>query len=95
MTEKYNERNNLMSELHTLLNQAKATVAELEMAIMRENNAHNAKIAKTVTQETREPLNDAQRIKPLWASKQFQQQALSQSDAKSLQTEPPYENLIQ
>lgn len=67
-------------------------LAEIEMAIMRENNAHDAKIARTVTQQTKELLNRAQQPRPLWATRKYQEQAMEQSDVEDT---PPYENLIQ
>lgn len=93
--ERYNERSELLSELHSLRNHLIGQLAEVDMAIMRENNAFDAKRAKTVTQQTRELLHQAQQPRPLWSTRQYQEQAFAQEDAKATQLGPPYEHLTQ
>lgn len=93
--EKWTERAELLSELHHLKNHLIGQLAEVDMAIRREENAFDVKKLKTVTQQTKELLNKAQQPRPLWSMAEYQRQALSQDDAKSMQNQPPYENLIQ
>jgi len=96
MKEGYNERSELLSELYTIKNQLLGELMEVDMAIMREKNAFDAKRARTVTQQTKEVLRKLQGPpRPLWAADGYQRQAMEQSDAKQLQTEPPYKNLLQ
>ena len=90
----WNERNELLSELYTLRNHLIGQIGEVDLAIMREKNAHDAKIAQTVTQQTKELLNRSQKVIPLWTTTQYQQQAMEQSDAKQMEN-PPYDHLVQ
>lgn len=77
--ERWTERTELLSELHTIKNRLLGELAEVNMAIMREENAHDAKKLKTVTLQTKEFINN-QRPKPLWSTPQYQEQAYKQSD---------------
>jgi hypothetical protein len=66
--EKWTERSEYISDLHRLRNYLIAQIVEVDMAIMREENAHDAKKAKTVTQQTKELLHKSQRIIPPYES---------------------------
>lgn len=82
--ERYTERNELISELHILRNQLIAQLAEVNMAIMRENNHPEAKARKTVTLQTQQLLNHSRRVDSLWSTKEYQQQAFAQSDVNDV-----------
>lgn len=97
--EKWTPRAEYLSELHHLRNHLIAQLAEVDMAIMRENNAFDAKRAKTVTQQTQELLNRSRHFlpteepTPISYAEELRAQAAMQDDAK--QTNAPYLHLIQ
>lgn len=89
--ERYSERNEFLSELHYLKNQLLGQLAEVNMAIQREEHAFDAKKQKTVTQQTKELLHRAQQPRPLWSEKQYQERAFTDEDP----TRPPYDVFLQ
>lgn len=91
--EKWTERSEYLSELHLLLNTAKAQVMEYERAIMRESNNLDAKKANTVTPETKKLLEQAPT--PISYARRLREQAGEQSDTKQMTVRPPYLHLIQ
>ena len=80
MQERYTRHSEYMSELYTLRNALVAQIAEIDMAIMRENNNPSRRNLRLVTAQSREVINLFKRQK---------------SEQEPLPTAPNYENLLQ